>query len=95
MENNKNNPEEQKTAIVKSDRENEQESFINDQVKKDHDHKPAQDIKKDSEELADKRSTKISDTPDNENDDTDLINSDGDEPEEDESEETKPKHNHL
>lgn len=52
-----------KSDIAKTDRDNQQESFINDQILKDSKHEPSKSIKKDSEELAAKRSKKTSQIP--------------------------------
>ena len=96
MENRSDEQEEKKSDIVRTDRDNQQESFIHDKGTEERQQEPAEDTENESDGLADKRSTRISDTPDNDNDDTDEVNADGDEDQDSpESEAQKPTHNHL
>ena len=52
-----------KSDITKTDGDNQQESFINDQIIKDSKHEQSKSITKDSKELAAKRSKKTTALP--------------------------------
>jgi hypothetical protein len=88
MENNNDTQDLYHWSIIQTDRDNQQESFINDQIIKDHKHEPSEDIEADSEDLAAKRSKKISDIADDDKDETEVMDDDkkDDQPDQDGSE---------